>query len=134
MPEPHPVLLVRQTTNGATGEKIGRSAWLQCPGCNHLHRFILSNDDGTIPSGPVWEWDGDLEQPTFSPSLLCIGVTFYTAERDPDGHRVVAGSGNCHSFVRAGRWEFLSDSGHHLAGQTVDLVPLPDWFAQEVGS
>jgi hypothetical protein len=27
----------------------------------------------------------------------------------------------CHSFVRDGRIEFLSDSTHHLSGQTVEL-------------
>lgn len=36
--------------------------------------------------------------------------------------------GNCHSFLRDGRWEFLSDSAHHLAGQTVDMVPGPDYW------
>lgn len=34
----------------------------------------------------------------------------------------------CHSFVRDGKIEFLSDSTHKLAGQTVDLPPLPDWL------
>jgi hypothetical protein len=32
----------------------------------------------------------------------------------------------CHSFVRAGRIEFLNDSTHALAGKTVDLPDLPD--------
>lgn len=36
--------------------------------------------------------------------------------------------GNCHSFLHAGRWQFLSDSGHRLAGQYADMVPLPDWL------
>jgi len=36
--------------------------------------------------------------------------------------------GNCHSFIRAGQWQFLTDSAHALAGQTVDLAPLPDWI------
>lgn len=30
----------------------------------------------------------------------------------------------CHSFVRAGKIEFLGDCTHALKGQT---VPLPDW-------
>lgn len=124
------VLKVSQAVHGATGRPLGRFAWVQCPGCNGLHRFILSNEDGTIPDGPVWEWDGNLDQPTFSPSLLCIDTTFYAAERDENEYRVMVGSGNCHSFVRAGRWEFLGDSGHHLAGQSVDMVPLPDWFIE----
>lgn len=34
-------------------------------------------------------------------------------------------SGNCHSFLRAGVWDFLGDSAHHLAGQKVPMVPLP---------
>jgi hypothetical protein len=38
--------------------------------------------------------------------------------------------GNCHSYVPAGRWEFLADSAHALAGQTVDMVPVPDWLVR----
>jgi hypothetical protein len=33
----------------------------------------------------------------------------------------------CHSFVRESRIEFLTDSTHELAGQTVDLPELPRW-------
>lgn len=43
-------------------------------------------------------------------------------------HTVSPAWGNCHSFLRAGRWQFLGDSAHALAGQTVDMVPLPDWL------
>ena len=32
----------------------------------------------------------------------------------------------CHSFVTDGRIQFLSDSTHVLAGQTVDLPPIAD--------
>lgn len=34
--------------------------------------------------------------------------------------------GVCHSFVRAGRIEFLGDCTHALAGQTVPLPPWPE--------
>lgn len=37
----------------------------------------------------------------------------------------------CHSYVKAGRWEFLGDCTHDLAGQTVPMVPLPDWLVRE---
>lgn len=37
----------------------------------------------------------------------------------------------CHSFVRNGRVEFLGDCTHELAGQTVDLPDLPDWFTNQ---
>jgi hypothetical protein len=69
-----------------------------CPGCGCDHMFDC-RADGNRPS---WTFDGDLERPTFSPSL------FY-----PD--RV------CHSFVRDGRIEFLADCTHSLAGRTVEL-------------
>jgi hypothetical protein len=41
----------------------------------------------------------------------------------------------CHSFVRDGRIEFLTDSTHELAGQIVGLPELPrwcftDWFGE----
>ncbi|MCZ4340562.1 hypothetical protein O4H52_03015 [Sphingomonadaceae bacterium G21617-S1] len=42
---------------------------------------------------------------------------------DEDGHR--APPAVCHSFVRNGQIEFLSDCTHALAGQTVPLPPFP---------
>lgn len=92
----------------------GRRCWVWCPGCDYQHALAVAGEDGTEPAGPTWEWDGNHETPTFSPSLL--------VHETGDQPR-------CHSFIRAGRWEFLSDCGHPLAGQTVDMVPLPDWLA-----
>jgi hypothetical protein len=143
-----------------------RSVWTWCPGCDRLHPFRLAPGN---ERGVFWEWDGDLERPTFSPSLLCYSsVHLCEGEHEPvvcedpncesrthtlgaivDGvllwkfpggfpegaeqvrahqapHTREPAFGPCHSFLRAGRWEFLSDSAHHLAGQTVDMVPLPE--------
>lgn len=97
----------------ATNTPKCRSVWVWCPGCNDAHRFWIALADGTHnPSALIWEWDGNETAPTFSPSLLITG-----------GDRRV-----CHSFIRAGQWEFLGDSKHHLAGQTVPMVQLPDWL------
>jgi hypothetical protein len=64
-----------------------------------------------VEGGPnVWSWNGNLERPTFAPSIR-VGWD-HGEERTP----VV-----CHSFVRDGRIEFLADSTHALAGQTVEL-------------
>ena len=72
-----------------------------CPGCDDVH---------VVRTGPNgWTWDHSLDMPTLSPSVLVQGPI----RGNPDGR--------CHSFVKAGRIEFLSDSTHHLAGQTVDL-------------
>lgn len=82
------------------------SLWIQCPGCDDPHRVALD--------GPhAWTWDGDEEQPTIYPSILVLGGA-------PDGV--------CHSFVSQGAWIFLADSTHALAGQTVPVVPLPEWL------
>ena len=85
-----------------------RGYWMWCPGCDDLHRVV----DGA--NG--WTWDGNLTAPTFSPSILVTGGS--------SGVR-------CHSFVRAGVWEFLSDCTHSLAGQHVPLPDLPGWFLAE---
>jgi hypothetical protein len=75
-----------------------------CPGCGYDHGFHV---DGT--AGPQWAWNKSFDSPTFHPSLFC--------NQDFPNSR-------CHSFVRDGRIQFLSDCWHKLAGQTVDL---PDW-------
>jgi hypothetical protein len=80
--------------------------YVWCPGCNTIHAFDLGR----------WNFDGDMEKPTFSPSMLV------NAE-DP-GSR-------CHSFVRKGQFQFLGDCHHGLKGQTVDLPPLPDWLMDD---
>ncbi len=69
-----------------------------CPGCRCNHSYDVRHDGGR----PAWQFNGDMERPTFTPSL------HYT-------ERV------CHLHLTAGRIQFLADSTHKLAGQTVDL-------------
>lgn len=46
-----------------------------CPGCEMMHHFTIEvfNNFERSPGSPppTWQWDGNLESPTFSPSLLC---------------------------------------------------------------
>jgi len=92
------------TVIGMPGEGAGRVGKMWCPGCHLIHQVLLD--------GPQrWEWDGNAESPTISPSILVQG-----GSEDM----------RCHSFVRAGRWEFLDDCTHTLAGQTVPMGPIPD--------
>lgn len=128
----NPVMIVHDVVRAAPGVKVidddsptvpnGRSLWFWCPGCDVHHRIQVVGEDGSRPEhGPVWDWDGNVEHPTISPSIL---VHEY---KRSDG---TIHSPRCHSFIRAGRWEFLGDSGHALAGQTVDMVPVPDWLVR----
>jgi len=68
---------------------------------------------------PAWTWDGNLEAPTVSPSILS-SIGPYGDQGKP--------LGVCHSFLKAGVFEFLDDCTHPLKGQHVPMVDLPDWF------
>jgi len=83
-----------------------------CPGCQQGHLFHTEpwGRDG-VP-GPVWSFNGDLERPTFSPSMLV------NASR-PESR--------CHSFVKAGMIQFLGDCYHDLKNQTVELGDVAQW-------
>lgn len=77
--------------------------WLvERPACGFGHLF-----DGR------WTFNGNEEHPTFTPSMLV-----HDNPNIPDRKR-------CHSFVTDGRIQFLGDSGHALAGQTVELPEIP---------
>lgn len=88
-----------------------------CPGCDTPHLVYVDSQ-----SQPNWHFDGNIDAPTFSPSVLvrtgrAVNPTFEPEPGDPPEV--------CHSFVRAGRIEFLTDCTHALAGQIVDLPAWP---------
>lgn len=121
------MLVSIRRTLGPNGEPRGRGCWLWCPGCQKAHRPQIKGEAGDLPVGPCWEWNGqDGELFGIEPSLLVNG-----GEHSPTPEQIAAGFHRCHSFIRNGEWEFLSDSTHALAGQRVKLVPLPDWLARE---
>jgi hypothetical protein len=72
----------------------------QCPGCGYAHWVRVK-----CPR-PCWTWNGDVERPTISPSLLVNGHS--------SDHR-------CHSFITDGKIQFLDDCWHELKGQTVEI-------------
>ncbi len=87
-----------------------------CPGCETGHRFVVKwgpkeiEDMKRLGYGtPTWTFNNNLEQPTFSPSLL-----YHKSESHP----------LCHSYVTNGKIQFLGDCSHKLVGQTVDLPDI----------
>lgn len=86
---------VMRLTN-QTGEYVQHV--IACPGCGNWHSFDHR-----------WTFNGDFEKPTFSPSML-------VNQHDPKSR--------CHSFVRDGKIQFLSDCFHKYAGQTLDLEDI----------
>ena len=95
-----------------------------CPGCQGMHAVWTQHVPG---AGPRWTWNDDKVRPTFSPSILVKGTVPMTdaehAAWMADRTKLpVPRPFVCHSFVRDGQIQFLTDCTHALAGQT---VPLP---------
>ncbi len=78
-----------------------------CPGCQCSHVVPVNGSKGE--NGAAWQWNGSLENPTLSPSILC------------NSHDAAS---RCHCFVKEGSIQFLDDCFHALAGKT---IPVPDW-------
>lgn len=85
-----------------TNQDGSHGGWLaECPACGFGHLF-----------DPRWKFNGDVERPTFEPSML--------VHANP---RSGPPSVRCHSFLRDGVWEYLGDCQHEMAGQR---VPVPE--------
>lgn len=85
--------MIKQTTDGYL---------VYCPACKTDHLFDHR-----------WDFNGDLELPTFTPSLV-VQIDFSIKNR-PDK--------KCHSFLIDGEWHYLNDCTHEMAGQTVKIKP-----------
>lgn len=90
----------------------GQSVWWWCPGCETHHRVVVKVPPDH-PNTPVWGFNGDLERPTFTPSVL--------VNKDARPDDVARGAHRCHCFVREGMIQFLGDCTHSLAGKTVPI-------------
>ena len=99
-------------------ESYGYAHW--CPACEETH---------IIPNGH--KFDGNMEVPTFSPSIKHSGKQTVKV----DGKWTVAwmlGSDGraidyvCHYSLIAGQLGYYSDSTHASAGKSIPLPELPD--------
>lgn len=86
----------------------GNGHWLfWCPGCNESHPYTV----------PRWSFNGDLEKPTFSPSLL-----IYDIEALRNNEKKT----KCHLFVTDGKISYCDDCPHELRGKTVDMIDIEE--------
>lgn len=101
----------------------GYAHW--CPACEELHVIF-----------DRWQFDGNVERPTFSPSVKITGKQTvkvrgeWTGEwvRGPDGKAI---DQCCHYFLREGQLIFCGDCTHDYRGRTVPLPELPEWLRSE---
>jgi Family of unknown function (DUF6527) len=114
-----------------------------CPGCDHGHVFYTAPVDRSVarkasafvpapgaqappkPSEPsTWEFNGDLDKPTFKPSLLNTCVTESSrstmteglSEPHPDPKQR-----RCHLVLTDGVIHYCGDCTHDLKGQSIPL-------------
>jgi len=90
-----------------------------CPGCKFRHVIYTEGSHSKLE----WKWNGSMDKPTFTPSLLVHG---------PMGDPPV--EMRCHSFIRDGALRFLSDCTHEWAGLNtlMFLDPPAERSADEV--
>ena len=81
-------------------EDNGNIAW-RCPGCDCVHNIPV---EVGVKVDHKWQWNGDGEKPTISPSVF------------------VHGSEECHAVITDGTIQFMGDCSHKLAGQNVPMV------------
>lgn len=112
------------TWNGAVDEGFTIEPSLLCYSTVHLcageHQPVVCPDpDNCGERGHlIMNWDQGRQQTTDGGERI-LGH---------DTHTRATAWGNCHSFIRSGQWQFLADCAHKLAGQTVPMVPVPDWL------
>lgn len=99
----------------------GYTHW--CPGCKEMHGIF-----------DRWQFNGNVDRPTFTPSVKITGKQTVKNERGEwTGEWVLDANGNaldecCHYILTDGVMNFCGDCTHDLRGQSVPLPELPEWL------
>ena len=110
-----------------------------CPGCGDVHTIHTTTSGARHPR--CWEFNGDVDKPTVSPSLLVrsghyinelkIERCWCDYQKEHPEETGLPTCYRCHSFIRDGKIQFLSDCSHELKGQTVEIPDFetlhPNW-------
>jgi len=88
---------------------IGDGYTFVCPGCRGHHMIPV----------PRWTFNGDLNCPTFTPSINQIENPPDDKYYQPDMPTEI-----CHFTITEGKIQFHADCTHDLKGKT---IPLPDY-------
>lgn len=101
-----------RTTASHEGYGGGLAHW--CPACKEMHAFATL---APLKNGARWTWNGNVDKPTFTPSMN-ISVGPY---KDEDFDIPLS---RCHYILTNGLINFCDNSTHAMKGQ--QGVPLPD--------
>lgn len=95
--------------------ETSRGWMIRCQNCQ-WHEFPKVGKPGAS-----WTFNGNLERPTFSPSmneLVKFSEAVCEEDRKPDRR--------CHFVVSDGQITYCGDCTHQLAGKTMPLEPWPE--------
>jgi len=76
--------------------------WVNFPG-PHGYQILPVRGDVS----PKWNWDGNVDEPTITPSIRTKAHDFV-----------------CHSYITKGKVQFLADCTHEYAGKTMNLLEV----------
>lgn len=92
-----------------------------CPACDEAHHYVTDGSRG-------WAFNGNVECPTFTPSMLIrTGPRPTVPAGRPDAGQVDV----CHYVLTDGQINFCGDCTHGMVGQTVPLPELPEWMQSD---
>jgi hypothetical protein len=99
-----------------------------CPGCESYHVVWVK-----LPNSMVWTFNGNMERPTFKPSLKLTEECWWPpvgpenlAEWQKNPWPQTKKVRICHVVVTDGVLNFCEDSTHSLAGKSVPMVEVGD--------
>lgn len=84
-----------------------------CPACEGAHQY-----------SQTWKFNGNIDKPSFSPSMKITYSGKDAGEKRDDDHRAPAA--RCHYFLTDGELRFCGDCSHSMSGKTVPLPDLPE--------
>lgn len=92
-----------------------KTGWMiRCRACN-WHEFPKVGKPGAS-----WTFDGDMEHPTFTPSMNEL------VNGPGEHHNAELPTRRCHFIVTRGQINYCGDCTHDLAGQSVPLDVWPE--------
>lgn len=108
----------------AKGAPIGWSHY--CQACRQIHVFNVEQPTRAWPEfgikgGVRWTFNGNLERPTFGPSMLITAGGFTSEAGKKVKKRTV-----CHYHLQDGILKYCADSPHAFANKQVPLEEIPE--------
>ena len=114
---------VKQSDDGVPSRHPDFVFW--CPGCKCGHAVWTTKANS---GGAQWSFNGNMDRPTFSPSLLITRPEWHPPVTPDNLEQWRANpwpqtqiTKVCHSFIVDGQIQFLPDCTHELAGKTVPM-------------